>query len=347
MSKNLWMLAAILICGVMTVLTSCSDNENPVDNNSTPTSKKLTGMYAVVLDDEKGNIGANSYSKVLVAYDFNADGTGLWSELHYKDGFSEPFFAYGGEVGGQFKYTVYAKGEVSFTFERPDIALQRGAVTLLSDERIALHHSKNGKDYLGSLLDEKSANEIRTLMTQFNGGSDEQTATGHALTSAAVGDIVGSDGKAYAGTDYNKLPSGVTAVAMICYVDGNAHGLAIALDNENGAMDWWDAIDACNSRTAVAGGIWRLPSIKDWQYMFIGCGASGSYSDNPSIMSCSEMNSKLNAVHGTALENDFFYWSSTKKGADLCWGLYIDGDDAEFRDQDYGNGLHARACLEF
>jgi len=30
MRKNLWMLAAILICGTMTMLTSCSENDNPV-----------------------------------------------------------------------------------------------------------------------------------------------------------------------------------------------------------------------------------------------------------------------------------------------------------------------------
>ncbi len=341
------MFTAILICGAMTMLTSCSDDDNTVDNNNTPTDKKLTGMYTVVLDDEKGNIGDYAYNRVLVAYDFNADGTGLWSELCYNGGASEPFVGHGAEVGGQFKYTVYADGKVSFTFEHPEIAVQRGTVTLLSDRLIVFHHNKNGKDYSGELQDEKSANDIRTLMTQFNGGSDEQTATGHALTSAAVGEIVGSDGKAYAGTDYNILPTGVTAVAMVCYVDGNAHGLAIALDNENGAMDWSDAIDACDDKTPVTGSTWRLPSIKDWQYMFIGCGATGSYSDNPSILSCSELNSMLSAVQGTVLENDFFYWSSTKTDTDYHWGLYIDGDDVEFRNQFDGNGLHVRACLAF
>ena len=37
----------------------------------------------------------------------------------------------------------------------------------------------------------------------------------------------------------------------------------------------------------VTGGTWRLPTIKDWQYMFIGCGASDSYSDKGlSFTSC-------------------------------------------------------------
>ena len=85
------MFAAILICGTMTMLTSCTANEdNPVDNNITPTGKMLTGMYAIMLEDEKGNIGDNAYNMVAVTYDFKADGTGLWSELYYNDEDSAP-----------------------------------------------------------------------------------------------------------------------------------------------------------------------------------------------------------------------------------------------------------------
>ena len=36
-TKNLWMLAAILSCGAMTMLTGCSENDIPADNNNTPT----------------------------------------------------------------------------------------------------------------------------------------------------------------------------------------------------------------------------------------------------------------------------------------------------------------------
>ena len=132
-----------------------------------PTNKKLTGMYTVVLDNENGNIGSNTYNRVLVAYDFKDDYTGQWLELFYKDGTDEPFIGHGGNAGGEFKYTVYADGKVSFIFERPDIALQRGTVTLLSDRHLVFHYNKNGEDYSGLLLDEKSANEIRTLMRQF------------------------------------------------------------------------------------------------------------------------------------------------------------------------------------
>jgi hypothetical protein len=34
MRKNLWMLATILICSAMTMLTSCSVDDNPVDDKT-------------------------------------------------------------------------------------------------------------------------------------------------------------------------------------------------------------------------------------------------------------------------------------------------------------------------
>lgn len=64
-----------------------------------PTNKKLTGMYTVVLDNENGNIGSNTYNRVLVAYDFKDDYTGQWLELFYKDGTDEPFIGHGGNAG--------------------------------------------------------------------------------------------------------------------------------------------------------------------------------------------------------------------------------------------------------
>ena len=155
------------------MLTSCSENDTPVDANIMPSSKVLTGMYTVLLDGENGNIGANAYNMVLVAYDFKADGTGLWSELYFNDDDYYPFIGNGGEVGGQFTYTVDDDGNVSFIFEHPEFAPQRGTVISLDNDYIAFHHTADDVFYFGSLLDEESANYIRKLMTQFNGGDDK------------------------------------------------------------------------------------------------------------------------------------------------------------------------------
>ena len=62
-------------------------------------------------------------------------------------------------------------------------------------------------------------------------------AAGHALTAAKVGEIICSDGKAYAVADKDILPTGVTAVAKVCYVS-EGHGLALALADESSTMNW-------------------------------------------------------------------------------------------------------------
>ena len=174
-------------------------------------------------------------------------------------------------------------------------------------------------------------------------------ATGHALSASAVGEIVGSDGKAYAVADKDNLPSGVTAVAMIAYVgtaSDCAHGLAIALADESGTKDYGAAGTACSGKAAVTGGTWRLPSIKDWQYMFIGCGASGSYSDNPSSMSYSGLASKLTTAQGDALLSDF-YWSSTAIDDYSAWSVVFRGSSADFCEDDRTEEYPVRACLAF
>lgn len=47
MRKNLWMLAVILICGTMTMLTSCSVSDNPVDNTQA-TRTRLTAYHDAI-----------------------------------------------------------------------------------------------------------------------------------------------------------------------------------------------------------------------------------------------------------------------------------------------------------
>ena len=82
-------------------------------------------------------------------------------------------------------------------------------------------------------------------------------ATGHALSASVVGEIVGSDGKAYAADDKDNLPEGVTAVAIIAYVGsatGEAspytNGLAIAMkDAAAGGKVMWSSSSKDESLT--------------------------------------------------------------------------------------------------
>ena len=51
-TKSLWMLAAILICGAMTMLTSCSVSDLPVDNN-TPKDENLARITETIRNEKK------------------------------------------------------------------------------------------------------------------------------------------------------------------------------------------------------------------------------------------------------------------------------------------------------
>ena len=172
-------------------------------------------------------------------------------------------------------------------------------------------------------------------------------------TTDDIGKIAGADGNIYDTKDAAEAVATGNAVAMIAYV-GNAsdcsHGMAIALEDESSMMNWTNAGTACSNKTpAVTGGTWRLPSIRDWQYMFIGCGASGTVSDSPEeSMSYSGLASKLSTAGGTALqENDYYYWSSSELDGVDAWGVYFFEGGANF---DYGDkdlDLLVRACLAF
>ena len=182
----------------------------------------------------------------------------------------------------------------------------------------------------------------------------EKKAAAKTLSEATledIGKIAGADGNIYDTKAAAEAVATGNAVAMIAYVGSASdctHGLAIALADESGTKTWSEAGAACSGKTAVTGGTWRLPSIKDWQYMFIGCGASGSYSDSPSTMSYSELATKLTTANGTALQT-LSYWSSTESSpGEDAWSLYFGGSSASFFSGDYeGDAYPIRACLAF
>jgi len=87
--------------------------------------------------------------------------------------------------------------------------------------------------------------------------SDAAPAEGHPLSASEVGEIVCSDGLAYAAADKDNLPTGVTAVAIVAYV-GDAgsvdassstyKGLAIAMSdaNDGSSCGWGDYFTSYN-----------------------------------------------------------------------------------------------------
>ena len=261
----------------------------------------------------------------------------------------------------------------AITLNKTETSIKVGATETLSVTAVAPDNATD-KSYTWKTSDETKATVDQdgkvtavaagtvTIYAEANDGSGVKgnctvtvapaAAEGHALSASAVGEIVGTDGKAYAASDKDNLPSGVTAVAMIAYV-GTAsdctHGLAIALADESGMKNYWAAGTACSGKAAVTGGTWRLPSIKDWQYMFIGCGASGSYSASPSNMSYSGLASKLTTAQGDAfLRGDEYYWSSTEYSpGDGAWSVRFGVSKADFCEDWEEGEYRVRACLAF
>ena len=149
------------------------------------------------------------------------------------------------------------------------------------------------------------------------------------ITNPVVGQVIGSDGKNYA---YGSLPTGVTAVAKICYVSGS-NGLALALTDEESKMNWSTAIETCAAHTpAITGGTWKLASKDEWSNMISAAGSHTALRDG------------FSSVGGTNMKEDYPYWSSTEDGSDKAWyysfsyGIWIKNNNSVG---------YVRACLAF
>ena len=152
------------------------------------------------------------------------------------------------------------------------------------------------------------------------------------ITSPSVGQVIGSDGKNYA---YGSLPTGVTAVAKICYVSGSS-GLALALTDE-GMMNWSTAQTTCAAHTpAFTGGTWKLASMDEWDNMI---SAAGSYTD---------LRDGFSSVGGSNM-NKGDYWSFTEDGKDYAKAYYFGntGGGGWFSMYKTSDGNNVRACLAF
>lgn len=131
-----WVLAATLsICGTTATLTSCSDDteETAVVNN--PLSNKLEGMWYAETAEQGSFPGwtegdpERNYTKVINAYRFFADGTGLWEKFYVNDNgevanvHGDLVYAEGSEAAadGFFHYSSATDGTVCVTFAHADV----------------------------------------------------------------------------------------------------------------------------------------------------------------------------------------------------------------------------------
>ena len=182
-------------------------------------------------------------------------------------------------------------------------------------------------------------------ITRSTGGA---AVIGHALSASVVGDVVGTDGLAYAVGDKDNLPTGVTAAAVVAYKDGD-NGLAIALTDEASAMKWSTAYGnngAAAHTPTVSGQTWTLPHRDQWKQML---SANGGSEKN-----CAGLNTIITNAEGTAL-NKNAYWTSyhynTWNPVQIECYVYmtLDGNKASFDNiETNDSNLHyVRACLYF
>lgn len=177
------------------------------------------------------------------------------------------------------------------------------------------------------------------------------TILSHPLSKAVVGEIVGTDGMAYPKDYKDRMPSGVSAVAVVAYKNGSS-GLAIALEDvSDSQMTWGDdlgkgiASPSCEawneSEKAVTGGSWHLPSKGDWENMFKATsGSTTNYTD---------LNAAITAAGGKALHD--VYWTSTEVDpgyGETVYSVFLKVDGAEFVGKLPNKYFsYVRACLSF
>lgn len=184
------------------------------------------------------------------------------------------------------------------------------------------------------------------------------TILSHPLSEAVVGEIVGTDGMAYPKDYKDRMPSGVSAVAVVAYKNGSS-GLAIALEDvSDSQMTWGDdyghgiASPSCEawngneSEKAVTGGSWHLPSKGDWENMFKATsGSTTNYTD---------LNAAITDAGGKALhdvDSDNMYWTSTEVDpgyGENVYSVFLKVDGAEFVGKLPNKYFsYVRACLSF
>ena len=225
-----------------------------------------------------------------------------------------------------------------------EVELTAADATILSIDGLKVKALKEGETTVTAKAGDKTAECTVTVKAA--------AKTLAEATLEDIGKIAGKDGIIYATkADAEAVATG-NAVAMIAYVGTEsdcAHGLANALADESGIKDYGEAGTACSGKVAVTGGTWRLPSEKDWQYMFIGCGSSESYSASTPYMikSYSGLASKLTTAQGDALQTGD-YWSSTESSPGFyAWVVSFYGSIAYFIDDYEISGYRVRACLAF
>ena len=260
MRKNiLWMLAAIMTCGLTAVMLSAcsSDNDDP-KTESPQEQADVQMMYAVEVTDDvlkvadvevnyvdqtgakqKEVMTSTTWKKTLNAKTLPLT-EGLWAKLTPK-GIVESDSSYIVKVTTSATYEAkLANGQTASGGFGTDPTASLSLVQ--TPEHVAAWCATSPT--VGFAVD-KNGNATKTSV-DFGGNSDndgdvvdvspdaQQGPPALDFTDPVFGQVIGSDGKNY---DYDKLPAGVTPEAKICYAEnfppaGYTYVMALALTDE-------------------------------------------------------------------------------------------------------------------
>ena len=290
--------------------------------------KSLVGVWWDEFEYEDETEDGIPFSKVLLAVKADADHTGCIYLGVFDSVHDAPLAIYGGPEDGGFSWRLLDDGSLQLTESAmvkstygDDMTTVSGTSMNYADGNMTL---SNGS-YSGTLAkaDGEKETEINTVLYEVP----------FVVASPAVGQVIGDDGKNY---DYASLPGGVTAVARICYVDGD-HGLALALRDE-GELTWTEALSTCAAHTpAFSAAKWKLADRNEWKQM---SDASGGHKV---LMTCFESLGGTNMREGV-------YWTRTEDGLS---GVAFSAEFLPYyRSLTFGhslksNSIFVRACLDF
>ncbi len=182
---------------------------------------------------------------------------------------------------------------------------------------------------------------------------------GLKITTADIGKFICPDGSIY-DTWSAADNAGKNAIAMIAHVDAENHrALGFALYGDAPCRYWADAESTINSWADLPDYeltsqylSWKLPTIQEWQQMFIGCGATGTVTDNPTTMSYSELKTTLEAGNcGWPLfVGYYYYWTATEYDNDNARTVrFSDDGTATFGNEEktntWGVQTYVSPCL--
>ena len=168
-----------------------------------------------------------------------------------------------------------------------------------------------------------------------------------AVTGSEKGWRIGSDGNAYEAT--GTLPTGVTAVAKIIYVGSNTdtnntytHGLALALKDESGMMNWSTANSTCSNKNTsvhINNASWMLPSQDQWFEMW----SAGGGTQEALIA----LRDGFSSVGGTNLLSDEYWSSNTWEDDGVGLAYVLSFKDGTGSGAPLSSSRYVRACLAF